>query len=71
MSDLIAQRKQELEKLRQQNEASFQRVLEKLRIAYHTPPLQEDVPLQTRKGWVEHQVLDSYRIFIFDLHKHI
>jgi len=53
--DLIGKRKAELEKLRQQNQASFERVLEKLRIAYQSPPLPEEVPLQTRKGWVEHQ----------------
>lgn len=52
----IETRRKLLHKLREQNLDSFEKLLKELRIAYRVPPLVEDVPLQTRKGWVEHQV---------------
>uniref|UniRef100_A0A5S6QDT8 Small ribosomal subunit protein uS15m n=1 Tax=Trichuris muris TaxID=70415 RepID=A0A5S6QDT8_TRIMR len=49
----INHRRKLLRLLREQNVASFKSVLERLKIAYYTPPLPEDARPMTRKAWVE------------------
>ncbi|VDO96487.1 unnamed protein product [Soboliphyme baturini] len=58
----INHRRKLLRLLREQDEASFQRVLKDLNIAYHVEPLPEDKPLQTRKGWVEYIIKEKVDI---------
>ncbi|CDW57647.1 hypothetical protein TTRE_0000594001 [Trichuris trichiura] len=49
----INHRRKLLRLLREQNANSFESVLERLKIAYYTPPLPQDARPVTRKGWVE------------------
>lgn len=53
---LIDERKKVLARLREEDAASFEAVLNKLKIAYTTPPLPEDDPGEARKSWVKHIV---------------
>uniref|UniRef100_A0A915HRV0 Small ribosomal subunit protein uS15m n=1 Tax=Romanomermis culicivorax TaxID=13658 RepID=A0A915HRV0_ROMCU len=49
----IEKRRKYLRLLREQNYESFLNVLKQLKIAYHVKALPEDLPLFTRKGWIE------------------
>jgi hypothetical protein len=44
-----------LDMLRAQNRTSFDRLCQALRIAYFVPRPEDEEPLQTRRGWIEHQ----------------
>ncbi|KAL1238609.1 Small ribosomal subunit protein uS15m [Trichinella spiralis] len=50
----INHRRKLLRLLREQDNESFENVLNQLKIAYYAPPLNEDLPLFTRKGWIEY-----------------
>ncbi|KRZ92706.1 28S ribosomal protein S15, mitochondrial [Trichinella sp. T8] len=50
----INHRRKLLRLLREQDSESFENVLNQLKIAYYAPPLNEDLPPFTRKGWIEY-----------------
>ncbi|KRZ13487.1 28S ribosomal protein S15, mitochondrial [Trichinella zimbabwensis] len=50
----INHRRKLLRLLREQDKESFENVLNQLKIAYYAPPINEDLPSFTRKGWIEY-----------------
>jgi len=54
--EMINHRRKLMKLLRQEDEASFERLLQELKIAYHVPPLPEDEQARTRKAWSEAQI---------------